>query len=93
MILFDAEYLFVPNETLIFKVFYTLAGVYVGGRGVNFTTSLERVNNKPVYHLWGWQGLIIFYDNFFKVRDKYESYSIPQPCNLTNHQERLRRGL
>ena len=65
---------FVPNETLIFKVFYTLAGVYVGAGEVNFTTSLEKLNNKPVYHIVGDGKTYNFYDNFFKVRDKYESF-------------------
>lgn len=65
---------FVANETLIFKVFYTLAGVYVGAGEVNFTTTLEKLNNKPVYHIVGDGKTYNFYDNFFKVRDKYETY-------------------
>lgn len=65
---------FVANEKLTFKVFYTLAGVYVGAGEVNFTTSLEMLNNKPVYHIVGDGKTYNFYDNFFKVRDKYESY-------------------
>jgi Protein of unknown function (DUF3108) len=65
---------FVANESLVFKVFYTLAGVYVGAGEVNFTTTLEKLNNKPVYHIVGDGKTYNFYDNFFKVRDKYESY-------------------
>lgn len=65
---------FAANETLIFKVFYTLAGVFVGAGEVNFTTTLEKLNNKPVYHIVGDGKTYNFYDNFFKVRDKYESY-------------------
>ena len=65
---------FSTNEKLTFKVFYTLAGVYVGAGEVIFTTSLERLNNKPVYHIVGDGKTYNFYDNFFKVRDRYESY-------------------
>jgi hypothetical protein len=65
---------FNANELLSFKVFYTLAGVFVGAGEVNFTTTLERLNNKPVYHIVGDGKTYNFYDNFFKVRDKYESY-------------------
>lgn len=65
---------FAPNESLSFKVFYTLAGVYVGAGEVTFTTTLEKLNNRPVYHIVGDGKTYNFYDNFFKVRDKYESY-------------------
>jgi len=65
---------FVANELLTFKVFYTLAGVFVGAGEVKFSTVLEKLNNKPVYHIVGDGKTYNFYDNFFKVRDKYETY-------------------
>lgn len=39
-----------------------------------FTSSLERLNGKPVYHIVGEGKTYNFYDNFFKVRDRYETY-------------------
>lgn len=64
---------FQAGETINFKVYYTL-GVYVAAGEATFKTTLERMNNKPVYHIVGEGKTYSFYDNFFKVRDKYESY-------------------
>src|ERR1043166_4396698 len=65
---------FKAGEYVNFRIFYTLAGVYIGAGEADFTANLERMNNKPVYHLMGQGHTYSFYDNFFKVRDKYESY-------------------
>jgi hypothetical protein len=65
---------FQGGETLMFKVFYTLAGVYVAAGEANFSVNIEKLINKPVYHIVGDGKTYSFYDNFFKVRDKYESY-------------------
>src|SRR5688500_13910989 len=65
---------FRSGETLTFKVYYTLAGVYVSAGEARFSVNLERMNNKPVYHIVGDGKTYSFYDNFFKVRDKYESF-------------------
>jgi hypothetical protein len=65
---------FVSGESLTFKVFYTLAGIYVGAGEAVFTVNLEHMNNKPVYHITGDGKTFGFYDSFFKVRDKYESF-------------------
>jgi hypothetical protein len=65
---------FHAGEFLSFKVFYTVAGVYVGAGEATFTSTIERLNNKPVYHIVGEGKTFSFYDNFFKVRDKYETY-------------------
>ncbi len=65
---------FSPGEALNFRVFYTLAGVYVGAGEANFTTTFETLNNVPVYHIVGDGRTYSFYDNFFKVRDRYETY-------------------
>lgn len=62
------------TEFINYKVFYTLAGVYIGAGEANFTVNLERMNNKPVYHVIGEGHTFSFYDNFFRVRDKYETY-------------------
>lgn len=65
---------FAAGEQFTFKVFYTVVGAYFGAGEATFNTTLERMNNKPVYHLTGEGKTYSFYDNFFKVRDKYESY-------------------
>lgn len=65
---------FKNSEYLNYKVFYKLAGVYIGAGEANFNVTLERLNNKPVYHLVGDGKTFPFYDSFFRVRDRYESY-------------------
>jgi hypothetical protein len=65
---------FQGGETTTFKVYYTLAGAYIGAGEASFTVGLEKQNNKPVYHITGEGKTYSFYDNFFKVRDKYESF-------------------
>lgn len=65
---------FSAGELITFKVFYTFAGAYLGAGEATFTTNIERLNNKPVYHIIGEGKTYNFYDKFFKVRDKYETY-------------------
>ncbi|MFI5152073.1 MAG: DUF3108 domain-containing protein [Chitinophagales bacterium] len=62
------------NELLTYRVYYTLWGVYIGAGEANFTTSIEQLNGRAVYHITGDGKTYSFYDNFFKVRDKYETY-------------------
>lgn len=62
------------GELSTYKVFYTLAGVYVGAGEANFSVNLTRMNGNTVYHLLGEGKTYSFYDNFFRVRDRYESY-------------------
>jgi hypothetical protein len=64
---------FTGGESLKFKVYYTL-GIYVAAGEATFNVSLERFNNKPVYHISAEGRTLGFYDNFFKVRDRYESF-------------------
>lgn len=64
---------FKAGEVVTMKVFYTL-GAYIGAGEATFTTTLERFNGRPVYHFVGEGKTYSFFDNFFKVRDKYESY-------------------
>jgi len=57
------------------KVFYSTLGMYVGAGEAHFNTTLERFNGKPVYHFVGDGKTYSFFDNFFKVRDRYESFT------------------
>ncbi|MEP7258278.1 MAG: DUF3108 domain-containing protein [Flavitalea sp.] len=65
---------FNANEFISFKVFYTVAGLYVGAGEASFTSLPEMLNNRPVFHVVGEGKTFGFYDNFFKVRDRYETF-------------------
>jgi len=65
---------FMAGETITMKVFYNTVGMYIGAGEATFTTSLERFNGKITYHCVGDGKTYSFFDNFFKVRDRYESY-------------------
>lgn len=65
---------FKADEEIKMKVFYSTLGMYVGAGEATFSASLERYNGKPVYHLVGVGSTYSFFDGFFKVRDRYESY-------------------
>jgi hypothetical protein len=65
---------FQPGEEVTMKVFYSTLGMYVGAGEAVFTTRLERYNGKPAFHCVGEGKSYPFFDNFFKVRDRYETY-------------------
>jgi hypothetical protein len=63
-----------PGEVVKMIVYYSTMGAYIGAGEATFTTNLERYNGKPAYHAVGVGNTYPFFDNFFKVRDRYESY-------------------
>jgi hypothetical protein len=65
---------FSANEVLVYNVFYSVIGLYVNAGTATFTTRLEHLNNKPVYHIIGAGNSNSSYDWIFKVRDRYETY-------------------
>lgn len=65
---------FSSGEQVTMIVYYSTLGMYVGAGEAKFTTNLERYNGKPVYHCTGSGTTYSFFDNFFRVRDKYETY-------------------
>ena len=65
---------FNAGEHLTMVVFYSVAGLYVNAGTATFSTTLERMNNKPVYHVVGTGVTNTKYDWIFKVRDRYETY-------------------
>lgn len=65
---------FKNGEIVNMTVYYSTLGCYIGGGDATFTTNLENLNGKPVYHIVGVGKTFSFFDNFFKVRDRYESY-------------------
>ncbi|MFZ9718598.1 MAG: DUF3108 domain-containing protein [Chitinophagaceae bacterium] len=62
------------GEQINFQVYYTFAGIYVYGGDATFSVRLERMNTRPVYRLLGTGKTNSYFDGFFKVRDRYESY-------------------
>lgn len=65
---------FHAGESVTYTVFYAVAGIYVNAGTASFSSSLERLNNRPVYHILAQGTSNSSYDWIFKVRDKYESY-------------------
>ncbi len=65
---------FIAGESLSFNVFYSVAGIYVNAGAAEFNLKLERLNNKPVYHVTGTGRSNSSYDWIFKVRDRYETF-------------------
>ena len=65
---------FKTGEVVKMTVYYNTMGTYIGAGDATFTTTLERFNGKPVYDAVGVGYTYPFFDNFFKVRDRYESY-------------------
>jgi len=65
---------FKEGEEITMKVFYNSLGIYIGAGEATFSTSLERFNGKSVYHCVGEGKSYSFFDNFFRVRDRYETY-------------------
>ena len=65
---------FSANEVLVYNVFYSVIGLYVNAGTATFTTRLEHLDGKPVYHVIGAGNSNSSYDWIFKVRDRYETY-------------------
>jgi hypothetical protein len=65
---------FKAGEVVKMTVYYNSMGAYIGAGDAVFTTTLDRYNGKTVYHSVGIGNSYPFFDNFFKVRDRYESY-------------------
>lgn len=79
---------FKNGENVSFYVFYTLAGIWVHAGTAKFVTTLESMNNKPVWHFTGTGETLSSYDWIYRVRDKYESYvdtSTMQPVKFVRN--------
>ncbi len=76
---------FKVGEEVSFNVYYAVAGVYVNAGTATFTSKMETVNNRPVYHVTGEGKTNPSYDWAYKVRDKYETFidtAIMQPLKF-----------
>jgi hypothetical protein len=65
---------FKVDEEITFTVYYAVAGIYVNAGNAVFTSKLENINSRPVYHITGEGNTNSSYDWIYKVRDKYESF-------------------
>jgi hypothetical protein len=65
---------FQNGEQLTFTVYYSLMGIYVNAANASVNVNIERLNNKPVYHIVGEGKTNSSYDWISKVNDRYESY-------------------
>jgi hypothetical protein len=65
---------FKVDEEVSFTVYYAVAGIYINAGNATFTSTLENINNRPVYHITGEGKTNSSYDFIYKVRDKYETY-------------------
>lgn len=65
---------FKEGEVVNMRVYYSTIGMFIGAGDASFTTTLEKYNGKPVFHCVGEGKTFSFFDNFFKVRDRYETY-------------------
>ncbi|MBA4198689.1 MAG: DUF3108 domain-containing protein [Chitinophaga sp.] len=68
------NFAFQDGENISFVVYYSVIGVYINAGSATFTTSIEKLNGKSVYHVTGLGSSNPSYDWIFKVRDRYESY-------------------
>ncbi len=68
------NFAFKEGESISYTIYYSVIGIYVNAGSANFTTALEKLNNKNVYHIIGSGSSNPSYDWIFKVRDTYESY-------------------
>jgi hypothetical protein len=65
---------FQQGEVINYNIYYNVIGLYVNAGEASFTNTLEKLANKPAYHVVGTGRSNSRYDWIFKVRDKYETY-------------------
>jgi hypothetical protein len=65
---------FEAGEEISYTVYYAVAGIYIDAGSAIFSNTLEKMNNRMVYHVAGVGKTNPSYDWIYKVRDKYESY-------------------
>ncbi len=65
---------FKDDESISYTVYYSVIGIYVNAGTATFTTNVEKMGTKTVYHVIGSGTSNPSYDWIFKVRDTYESF-------------------
>ena len=62
------------GESVNYTVYYKAAGIYVKAGSASFTTKVEKLNGRPVFHIVSEGRSNSSYDWIYKVRDFYETY-------------------
>ena len=65
---------FQAGEEISYTVYYNVAGIYIDAGAATFINNIEKINNRPVYHITGDGKTNPSYDWIYKVRDKYETF-------------------
>ena len=65
---------FLAGEKATYVAYYQLGPVWVDAGEVEFETTLDKFGSKPCYHFKGTGKTYLSYDNFFKVRDRFEAW-------------------
>lgn len=65
---------FKVDEEVSFTVYYAVAGIYVNAGTATFTSKLETLNNRPVFHITGEGRTNSSYNLIYSVYDRYETY-------------------
>jgi hypothetical protein len=65
---------FKNGEQLGFSVYYSIIGIYVNAGYANITTTVNKLGNRPVYHVVADGRSNSSYDWISKVNNRYESY-------------------
>lgn len=62
------------GEKLTFRVYYNMGFIWINAGNAIFSTTLEDMNNKKVYHITGEGKTAKSYEWVYKVRDRYETF-------------------
>lgn len=62
------------QERITYTVYYSVVGLYINAGTAVFSTKLEQLNGKPVFHVTGTGTTHPSYDWVYRVRDTYESF-------------------
>jgi hypothetical protein len=65
---------FKEGERMTFKVYYNMGFIWINAGNASFTTNLEDMNGRKVYHVVGDGKTAKSYEWFYKVKDKYETF-------------------
>ncbi len=65
---------FKDGEQLTFRIYYNMGFIWINAGNAQFTTVLEDMNNRKVYHIAGTGHTAKSYEWFYKVNDKYETF-------------------
>jgi len=79
---------FKDGERLTFRVFYNMGFVWINAGNVHFSTKLEDMDDKKVFHITGQGRTAKSYEWFYKVKDKYDTYIDKEtmlPQRFTRH--------